>query len=84
MGFGMGLGSGTGLRGEQAVVVSSVAVIRARVAVRRKWGLPQGLKPLSVLLTERPKAEALGYLEAKALGSLRSPRKYRDSSLRSE
>jgi hypothetical protein len=29
-------------------------------------GIPQGLKPLSSSFVERPKAEALGYLEAKA------------------
>jgi hypothetical protein len=31
-------------------------------------GIPQGLKPLSSSTTERPKAEALGYLEAKSEG----------------
>ena len=31
---------------------------------------PQGLKPLFLLRFERPKAEALGYLEAEAWGSL--------------
>ena len=70
MGLGTGLGSGTGLRGEQAVVVSRVAVIRARAVVRRMWlgveGIPQGLKPLFCCEGQRLKAEALGYLEAKA------------------
>ncbi|WP_433971679.1 hypothetical protein [Tunturiibacter lichenicola] len=30
-------------------------------------GIPQGLKPLSSSFAGRPKAEALGYLEAKAI-----------------
>jgi hypothetical protein len=32
-------------------------------------GLPQGLKPLSSSFVVRPKAEALGYLEAKGKAS---------------
>jgi cytochrome c-type biogenesis protein CcmH/NrfF len=35
-------------------------------------GIPQGLKPLSSDLAERPKAKALGYLEAKANGEVSS------------
>jgi hypothetical protein len=35
--------------------------------MRYGWGgIPQGLKPHFVRRRERPKAEALGYLEAKA------------------
>jgi hypothetical protein len=33
-------------------------------SARGHEGIPQGLKPLFVWLIERPKAEALGYLEA--------------------
>jgi hypothetical protein len=36
----------------------------------RLKGIPQGLKPLLLLRAERPKAKALGYLEAQALGYL--------------
>jgi cytochrome c-type biogenesis protein CcmH len=35
-------------------------------------GIPQGLKPLSSDLAERPKAKALGYLEAKTKGEVSS------------
>jgi cytochrome c-type biogenesis protein CcmH/NrfF len=35
-------------------------------------GIPQGLKPLSSDLAERPKAKAFGYLEAKANGEVSS------------
>jgi hypothetical protein len=37
---------------------------------RGQEGIPQGLKPLSILRAERPKAEALGYLEATTAGYL--------------
>jgi hypothetical protein len=33
---------------------------------RWRYGIPKGVKPLLVSIGERPKAEALGYLEAKA------------------
>jgi hypothetical protein len=52
-------------------------------------GIPQGLKPLFYKrLIEKPKAEALGYLEAKtrteATTTATAKTKYRDSSLCSE
>ena len=89
------------MRGEQAVVVSRVAVIRAKAVVRRMWlgveAIPQGLKPLFCCGGQRPKAEALGYLEAKATTTAKAIKatatatptatakaKCGDSSLRSE
>jgi hypothetical protein len=37
---------------------------------RREESIPQGLKPALFTPVERPKAKALGYLEAKVLGYL--------------
>jgi hypothetical protein len=51
---------------------------------------PQGLKPLLLVVILRPKAEALGYLEAMAKAkattttTASAKTKYRGSSLRSE
>jgi hypothetical protein len=46
--------------------------------------IPQGLKPDFVVWLMRPKAEALGYLEARATTNATAKAKYGGSSLRSE
>jgi hypothetical protein len=38
-------------------------------------GIPQGLKPLFIAGFERPKAEALGYLEATAMAKTKAKTK---------
>jgi hypothetical protein len=43
-------------------------------------GIPQGLKPLFLCLLERPKAKALGYLDAKATATAKSKSKSNDRS----
>src|SRR5258708_2528918 len=48
---------------------------------RGEKGIPQGLKPLSSDLAERPKAKALGYLEAKTHGEVSGGERARAEAL---